>query len=56
MKRILHKMALVWISLLSIMGFSKTKLSKAEKDQAGKAPQQQEIMLDEYELSAFHSN
>ena len=54
MKRILQKVAIAWIAVLGIIGIYKERLGRhEEKDE--KAPQQQEIVLDEFEVSSFHN-
>jgi len=57
MKKMLHKMALVWISALTIMGLAKAKEEKkAENQEKRQNMQSHDVILDEFELSAFHSN
>jgi hypothetical protein len=56
MKRIIHKMAVVWLSMLTLMGITKSKMVKMDKDEKHNSTVQREIILDEFEFSAFHSN
>jgi hypothetical protein len=55
MKKILQKMAFLWIMLLSFMGSQKAKTMKMEIGRSGES-KAREIVLDEYEISAYHSN
>ncbi len=55
MKNLVQKIAIIWIAILGIIGINKERIGRSEeKDQ--KAPQQKEVMLDEYELASFHNN
>jgi hypothetical protein len=54
MKKMAQKMALLWIIVLSFMGSQKAKTVRMEMGRHDQKPR--EILLDEYELSAFHSN
>ena len=54
MKKMIQKLALFWIMLLSFMGSQKAKTVRMEMGRNGQKAH--EVMLDEYELSAFHSN
>lgn len=56
MKKILHKMAGVWLSMLTLMGFAKSKMIKMDKHENRNSTVQREVILDEFEFSAFHSN
>ena len=56
MKRIVQKLALVWISLLSLVGLAKAKEQRPEKETRNKLSRHRVVMLDEHEYSAFHSN
>lgn len=58
MKKFLQKFALVWISVLSLVGLSKAKSrdQKPEQENRNKVSRQRVVMLDEHEFSAFHSN
>jgi hypothetical protein len=56
MKKILQKMAVVWLSMLTLVGFTKTKVVKMDKEERRNSAIQREIILDEFEFSAFHSN
>ena len=56
MKKMLHKMALVWISTLTLMGLVKAKEEKTENQEKRQNMQSHDVILDEFELSAFHSN
>jgi hypothetical protein len=55
MKNLIQKIAIAWIAVLGIIGINKERIGRSdEKDQ--KAPQQKEVILDEYELASFHNN
>lgn len=55
MKNLIQKIAIAWIAILGIVGINKDRVGRSdEKDQ--KSPQQQEVMLDEYELASFHNS
>lgn len=56
MKRIVQKIALVWISLLSLVGLTKAKENKPEQETRNKVSRHRVVMLDEHEFSAYHSN
>jgi|GEM_PF-1515929 len=56
MKRIVQKIALVWISLLSLVGLLKAKENRPETETRNKVSRQRVVMLDEHEYSAYHSN
>ena len=55
MKNILQKIAITWIAVMGIMGIYKERLSRIEQKEKS-APQQTEIMLDEFEIASFHNN
>jgi len=50
----LQKLAMFWMMLLSFMGSQKAKTIRMEM--GGSSQKAHEVMLDEYELSAFHNN
>ena len=55
MKNLLQKIAIAWIAVLGIIGINKERLGRNdEKDE--KAPQQKEVVLDEFEFTSFHSS
>jgi hypothetical protein len=55
MKNLIQKIAIAWIAILGIIGINKERLGRSdEKDQS--PPQQQEVMLDEYEIASFHNS
>ena len=55
MKNLLQKITIAWIAVLGIIGINKERLGRnEEKDK--KAPQQQEVVLDEFEFTSFHSS
>jgi hypothetical protein len=54
MKKLIQKLAFFWIVLLSFMGSQKAKSIRMEMGRNGQKAH--EVMLDEYEISAFHSN
>jgi hypothetical protein len=54
MKKMVQKIALLWIMLLSFMGSQKARTIRMDMNRNGQKAH--EVMLDEYELSAFHSN
>lgn len=56
MKKIVRNIALAFAALLSILGFQKSKALQPETEGKSKVARQRVIMLDEHELSAFHSN
>ncbi len=56
MNKFVHKLAILWMSLLSITGLAKSKTTKPAADQNNKVARQQVILLDEFELSAFHNS
>lgn len=57
MKKFVHKLAILWMSLLSITGLAKSKTTKpAANLNNNKVARQQVILLDEFELSAFHNS
>lgn len=54
MKNIIQKIAIAWIAILGIVGISKERTGRSEEK--NQTPQQQEVMLDEYEIASFHNN
>jgi hypothetical protein len=55
MKKLLQRLAIGWIALMGIVGIYKEKLGRnEEKDE--KAPQQKEVVLDEFEFLSFHNS
>ncbi len=54
MKNLIQKIAIVWIAVLGIIGLAKEKAGRNE-EKGNTRQQQQEVMLDEYEISAFHN-
>jgi hypothetical protein len=56
MKRIVQKLALVWISVLSLVGLAKTREPKLDQESRNKVSRHRVVMLDEHEFSAYHSN
>ena len=56
MKRIVQKIALVWITFLSLVGLAKAKEPKLDQENRNKVSRQRVVMLDEHEYSAYHSN
>jgi hypothetical protein len=56
MKKIVRSIALAFASLLSLLGIQKANTVLPESDQKPKVARQRVIMLDEHELSAYHSN
>ena len=55
MKKLIQKVAIAWIALMGIIGINKERLGRnEEKDE--KAPQQKEVVLDEFEFSSFHNS
>jgi len=55
MKNILQKIAITWIAVMGIIGVYKERQTRME-DKGKNAPQQQEVMLDEFEIATFHNN
>ena len=56
MKKMVQKLALVWISLLSLVGLAKARDHKPHQENRNKVARQRVVMLDEHEYSAYHSN
>ncbi len=55
MKNFVKKVAIAWIAVMGIIGIYKERQARIE--QKGKsAPQQQEVLLDEYEIASFHNS
>jgi len=55
MKNILQKIAITWIAVMGIMGIYKERQSRIEQKEKS-APQQTEVMLDEFEIASFHNS
>lgn len=55
MKKALQKLAIAWIALMGIVGINRERLGRNE-EKDDKAPQQKEIMLDEFEVASFHNS
>jgi hypothetical protein len=55
MKNLIQKIAIAWIAILGIIGINKDRAGRSE-EKDHKSPQQQEVMLDEYEMASFHNN
>lgn len=56
MKKLVHKLAILWMTLLSVTGFARAKSNKVVPDQKNREARQRVILLDEFEISAYHSN
>jgi hypothetical protein len=56
MKKIVQKLALVWISVLSLVGLAKAKDHKPHQENRNKVARHRVVMLDEHEYLAYHSN
>jgi hypothetical protein len=56
MKKMVQKLALLWISFLTLVGFSKSRLNSYEPEQRSKVSRHRVVILDEHEISAFHTN
>lgn len=56
MKKIIRNIAVALTSLLSIFGFQKAKEPVQVSDRKTKVARQRVVILDEHEISAFHSN
>ncbi len=54
MRNLIQKIAIAWIAILGIIGLAKEKAGRNE-EKGEVRQQQQEVVLDEYELSAFHN-
>lgn len=54
MKNLIQKIAIVWIAVLGIIGLGREKAARHE-EKGEIRQQQQEVALDEYELSSFHN-
>jgi hypothetical protein len=55
MKNLLRKVAIIWIAALGIIGLYKERLGRVEEKEKN-APQQKQLMLDDFEISSFHNN
>lgn len=55
MKKTLQKIVITWIALMGIMGLSKEKLGR-NKHQVKMTADRNEVMLDEFEVSSYHSS
>jgi hypothetical protein len=55
MKNLLRKIAITWIAVLGIIGINKERLGRSEEKDRN-APQQKEVMLDDFEIASFHNN
>ncbi len=55
MKNVLQKIAITWIAVMGIIGLYKERQARLEHKQKS-APQQQEIVLDEFEIASFHNS
>lgn len=55
MKKTLQKIAIAWIALLGLIGLGRDRTTRNEEKELS-SPQQQEVMLDEYEMASFHNN
>ena len=54
MRNLIQKIAIAWIAILGIIGLAKEKSGQNE-EKGEVRQQQQEVVLDEYELSSFHN-
>jgi len=54
MKKLLQNITILWIAVLGLVGIGKDKSVRIE-ERDRKAPQRQEVMLDEFELASFHN-
>jgi hypothetical protein len=54
MKKFFQRVAIAWIAVLGIIGIHKERLGRNEENE-DKAPQQKEVVLDEFEFSSFHT-
>jgi hypothetical protein len=54
MRNLIQKIAIAWIAILGIIGLARDKAGKNE-EKGEVHQQQQEVVLDEYELSSFHN-
>lgn len=55
MKNLLQKLAIAWIAVLGIIGINKERIGRSEEKE-NTSKQQQEVVLDEYELASFHNS
>lgn len=55
MKNILQKIAIAWIAIMGIIAINKERLGRNDEKDT-KAPQQKEVLLDEFEYSSFHNS
>ena len=56
MKKFVRKLAILWMAIVSIIGFTKSRAAKPVSDLNEKIARQRLILLDEFELSAFHNS
>jgi hypothetical protein len=56
MKKIVRSIAQAFAYLFILLGFHSSKATSPETDRKAKVARQRVIMLDEHELSAYHSN
>jgi hypothetical protein len=55
MKNALQKIAIAWIAILGLIGLGRDRSARNEEKELS-SPQQQEVLLDEYEMASFHNN
>ena len=55
MKNLLKKAAITWIAVMGVIGIYKERQARMEQ-KAKSSPQQQEVVLDEYEIASFHNS
>ena len=55
MKNIFRKVAITWIAVMGIIGLYKERQARMEHREKN-APQQKEIILDEFELASYHNS
>jgi hypothetical protein len=55
MKNFLRKITIAWIAMLGIIGINKERLGRNDEKDT-KAPQQKEVLLDEFEYTSFHNS
>ena len=53
MKKLLHKLVVLWTNLL---GLARAKSNKVVTEEKNKIARQRVILLDEFEISSYHSN
>ena len=56
MKKFVRKLAILWMALIGIISFAKSKTTKPVAELNDKIARQRMVLLDEFEISAFHNS